>query len=338
MGDLISVIIPVYNVEKYIDRCIISIINQTYKNLEIILVDDGSRDNSGKICDEYEKKDSRIKVIHKDNAGAGMARNTGIENMSGQYFAFIDSDDYVDCDYIEKMFDAIKEYNVDACISAYSKVYSDRVETYENKMGTLVFKNEDVKKMSSKMLGKLPDGSDFIEPSPCKALLSSKILKDNNIKFVSENNLICEDLIFNLNYYLKANSVVKIDYAGYYYCDNIGSLTTRYNPSRFEAHKKLCKYLLDFVYKNKMGNEETDMRIKTNFINNIRHCIRLENSYASINGKENARKQIKNMCNDPMVEEIFNTYPNHMVSLKSRIFNICIKKKIYFPLFLLKRK
>ena len=100
MENKVSVIIPVYKVEKYLEKCIDSVINQSYSNLEIILVDDGSPDNCGKICDKYAKKDNRIRVIHKTNGGLSDARNNGIKIATGNYIAFIDSDDYVTEDYI----------------------------------------------------------------------------------------------------------------------------------------------------------------------------------------------------------------------------------------------
>ena len=112
MEELISIIIPIYNVEKYIINCIESVIRQTYKNIEIILVNDGSIDNCGKICDEYLMKDDRIKVIHKKNGGLSEARNYGIEAASGKYITFIDSDDYVEKKYIESLYQAIKINNV----------------------------------------------------------------------------------------------------------------------------------------------------------------------------------------------------------------------------------
>ena len=113
MEDLISVIVPVYNVEKYLNRCIDSIINQTYKNLEIILVDDGSPDNCGKICDEYAKKDSRIKVIHKENGGLSDARNVGINIARGTYVGFVDSDDWIEEEMYEILYNNILKYNAD---------------------------------------------------------------------------------------------------------------------------------------------------------------------------------------------------------------------------------
>lgn len=113
---LISVIVPVYNVEKYICRCLDSIIHQTYQNLEIILVDDGSLDNSGKICKEYARKDIRISVFHKVNGGVSDARNYGIDKANGEYLAFIDSDDYVDLDYIEYLYSLISRgYKLAIC-------------------------------------------------------------------------------------------------------------------------------------------------------------------------------------------------------------------------------
>lgn len=114
--DLISVIIPVYKVEKYLEKCIESVLKQTYTNLQIILVDDGSPDNCGKICDEYAKKDSRIEVIHKANGGLSDARNVGINRANGRYIGFVDSDDYIKEDMYEKLINLIKEYNADVSI------------------------------------------------------------------------------------------------------------------------------------------------------------------------------------------------------------------------------
>ena len=109
--DLITVIVPVYNVEKYLRKCIDSILNQTYTNLEIILVDDGSPDNCGQICDEYAQNDGRIKVIHKTNGGLSDTRNNGIDNSLGKYITFVDSDDYIETQYVQKLYDAIQVNN-----------------------------------------------------------------------------------------------------------------------------------------------------------------------------------------------------------------------------------
>ncbi len=134
-NDLISVIIPIYNVEKYLSKCIESVINQTYKNIEIILVDDGSPDNCGKICDEYAKIDSRIKVIHKKNGGISDTRNIGIDNSNGKYITFIDSDDYVTNDYIEYLYYILKEEKVDISCCNFELIYDNnkKIEVNDEK-------------------------------------------------------------------------------------------------------------------------------------------------------------------------------------------------------------
>ena len=122
---LVSIIVPVYNVEKYVERCIKSVIMQSYKNIEIILVNDGSTDGSGAICDLYKEKDNRIKVIHKENGGLSDARNCGIRNSEGKYLAFIDSDDYIHSDYIKRMMEEAVEGGSDIVLCSYRKVYLD---------------------------------------------------------------------------------------------------------------------------------------------------------------------------------------------------------------------
>ncbi|MCR5704433.1 MAG: glycosyltransferase, partial [Eubacterium sp.] len=121
----VSIIVPVYNVEKYLPTCIDSLVNQSYQNLEIILVDDGSKDRSGEICDEYARQDQRIIVIHKENGGLSDARNAGIDKASGDYLAFIDSDDWVDNSMIEKMILKIKETDSDVAICNARLAYDD---------------------------------------------------------------------------------------------------------------------------------------------------------------------------------------------------------------------
>ena len=132
--ELVSIIIPIYNVEKYVHRCVDSVINQTYRNLEIILVDDGSPDDCGKICDEYAKKDNRIKAIHKENGGLSDARNYGIESATGEWLFFLDSDDWIHPQTIEKLYDAAIKNDVSVSICNYSQTEeeSPAVDIYKN--------------------------------------------------------------------------------------------------------------------------------------------------------------------------------------------------------------
>lgn len=123
MPDLISIIVPVYNVEEYLGACIKSILAQTYENLEILLIDDGSTDFSGKLCDEYARHDKRIKVIHQKNGGLSNARNTGIKNASGEYFVFVDSDDTIKKDHVKELYNAAKGQGAKMSICAIEEIY-----------------------------------------------------------------------------------------------------------------------------------------------------------------------------------------------------------------------
>ncbi len=147
MEELISVIVPVYNVEDYLQRCIDSILCQTYKKLEIILVDDGSTDNSGKICDDNAKIDSRILVIHKVNGGLSDARNAGIKNSNGKYISFIDSDDYIREDYIQYLYSNLKENDADVSIGDIQLVFpNSKIENKKEKNSLVVLNKIDLLK------------------------------------------------------------------------------------------------------------------------------------------------------------------------------------------------
>ncbi len=127
MEELISIIVPVYNVEQYLEKCVKSIIRQTYKNIEIILIDDGATDSSGKICDKLKLKDNRIKVIHKENGGLSDARNAGLKVAKGEYIGFVDSDDYIKEDMFETLYNLNKKYNSEISIVSYYEICKDKL-------------------------------------------------------------------------------------------------------------------------------------------------------------------------------------------------------------------
>lgn len=137
--ELISIVLPIYNVSTYLERCLKSICTQTYSNIEIILVDDGSTDNSGEICDAYAARDNRIVVVHKKNGGLSDARNAGIKIAKGKYISFVDSDDYVDCDYIEFLYNTLKSANAKMSICSHKVVYENGtiLEKATNEMSVL---------------------------------------------------------------------------------------------------------------------------------------------------------------------------------------------------------
>ena len=196
--DLITVIIPVYKVEKYINKCIKSVLNQTYKNLEIIIVDDGSPDNCGKICDEYGKKDNRIRVIHQENAGLSEARNAGLKIAKGEYIYLVDSDDFIDEPAIEYLYELAIDNNADIAIGNRTIFYEgqDLKTKNQEKEKLLIYNNEQA-------LEAMLYNTEFTN-NACNKLYKTSLF--NNIKY--PKGRLCEDLGTTYKLLLKANKIV----------------------------------------------------------------------------------------------------------------------------------
>ena len=216
MEDLISVIVPVYNVEKYLNRCVDSIINQTYKNLEIILVDDGSPDNCGKICDEYAKKDKRIKVIHKENGGQSDARNKGIEIAKGKYVGFVDSDDWIDKNMYEILYKNITKYNCDLSTCNFIRTYqkNSREGNNEENIFEIYTQDEYIKKF-------FKIGTQECVYYPWNKLYKKKLLERNQYPV----GLTSEDVEGTFKYLLKCKQIVTTKVIAYNYFYNNESTT-----------------------------------------------------------------------------------------------------------------
>lgn len=331
MDDLISIIVPIYNVEKYIYRCIDSIINQTYKNIEIILVDDGSSDGSGKICDEYQRKDERIKAIHKKNGGLGFARNSGLDVASGKYVTFIDGDDYIGLTHIEKMHTLITETNSDTCIAGHTKVYSNREEKHLNVCSGKIYKGNVKEQILPRMCGANPYGQDYIEMSVCMVLLSNEIIKQNHLRFVSEREYVSEDLVFDFEYYPLSKGVCVSQHADYYYCDNEGSLTTKYRPDRFDSQIKLYEMLRKKA-KNLGIEKQCTERLQNTVLAIARYSVKLEYKFEKQNGKQVAKENVRRICENKTLKAIFDEYDDSQIRMASKIVNGLIKKKKYILL------
>lgn len=197
----ISVIVPVYNSENYVSRCIDSILNQTYKDFELILINDGSKDKSLEILKKYEKKDKRIIVIDQKNMGVAKTRNKGIELANGEYIALVDNDDYLDQDYLEKFVSNCDGYDV--IVSGYRRVSEDKI-------------------LFTKSIGSSP-WAKYEVTAPWAKIIRKKFLLENDIKFFSYP--IGEDIIFNLNLYTKTNKIKTINYHGYNWFFNTKSVS-----------------------------------------------------------------------------------------------------------------
>lgn len=216
--ELISVVVPVYNVEKYLNRCIESIVNQTYKNLEIILVDDGSTDSSQMICDEWAEKDKRIKVIHKKNGGLSSARNAGLKVLTGKYVCFIDSDDYIEINALELMLKSIISDDYDVCICNTNLVDNDyNIISKENYKSSIISGDDIIK---SFLTGKV-----FESISACDKLYKVSVIKNNDITF-NEKEKWGEDFPFNYLYFQHVKKLISIDDRLYnYLIKRNGSIT-----------------------------------------------------------------------------------------------------------------
>lgn len=331
MDDLISIIVPVYNIEKFIHRSVNSIINQTYKNLEIILVDDGSVDKSGSICDEYKSKDSRIKVIHKDNAGLGYARNSGLDIATGKYVTFIDGDDYIGVSHIEEMYSLIVETKTDTCMAGHTRVYSNKQEPHAHVCSGKVYKENVKEEILPRMCGAAPDGTDYIEMSVCMVLFSNKIIRNNNLRFVSEKNYVSEDLVFDFDYYPLCNGVCVSCLTDYFYCNNEGSLTTKYRKDRFISQIKLYELLSRKAEKLGVGNKCVE-RLQNTVIAIARYSVKVEYKFEKENGRKKAKENVRRICSDKTLNRIFEEYDDSRIRRASRVVNKLIKNKKYLSL------
>ena len=214
----ISIIVPVYNVQKYIEKCILSLINQTYENLEIILVDDESTDRSGKICDKYAKKDKRIKVIHKKNEGVSSAKNCGITKSTSNYIAFIDSDDTVTEDYIETLYNNLVSTNSDISVVGYKVITERGNVTFDSVFDNNLKENEI----------KTYEGIDAV-----KELLLQKTIRNFSCKLYKKEVLrkftvgvTYEDIVFSLEVIMNSKRVVYTNRSLYNYLKRKNSITS----------------------------------------------------------------------------------------------------------------
>lgn len=253
----VSIIVPVYNVEKYLDSCIQSLISQTLDDIEIILVDDESPDRCPQMCDEYAFKDKRIKVIHKKNAGLGMARNSGLEIASGEYVTFCDSDDIIALNAYEFCYYLAKKYDADECRFLYKRFSDgeDQELLCECPINDNVICSEELIEKMDPMLANM---ARLLQPqklnvkstaSSCTALYKRNVIEKNKVRFHSERELICEDFIFNIDFAKVCSKIVFTENYFYNYRHNYQSLTMTVNPNRFHRNIEFMDYLSDKLEK-----------------------------------------------------------------------------------------
>ena len=331
---LISVIIPVYNVEKYLTKCIESVLKQSYQNMEILLIDDGSTDNSGDICDMYANQYSCIKVFHKRNSGLGLTRNYGIKKAVGNYITFVDSDDYIKEDYLLKLITPIiNNPKVDTVIGGFVQVDDAGKILFCEKYNQQVYKNKEVRNnLFPRMLGSMPGVRDSIKPMVWNCLYSRELIDRYNLKFVSERQLISEDVVWDSDYYQVSKMAVIINSEEYCYLYNDKSLSKKYDKTRFSRiimfysymEKKLTKIHLD---------DNAKVRLKKGLFVALSVCI-LQTNKLTIS---TSYSEIKRMCRNDLVVSYINTYPLKKLNFKQHFFLFLVKKRFVFALTILSK-
>ena len=246
----VSIIVPIYNVEKYLRECVDSILAQTHKDIEVILVDDGSPDNCGKICDDYSKKDSRIKVVHKPNGGLSSARNAGLDVATGDYIMFIDSDDFIDSNMVEFLLGTKRKTSADIVCCGMSR-YRD---------GALYIIPETTSKNDIEVYDKITALKKLVltdvDCSSCNKLYAKELI--NEIRFkVGRNN---EDKPFLFELYQKCNAVAYTNKVFYYYRVTEGSITNTMNEKSFDVLKNINDLKIEI--ENKCLNLRDEIKLK----------------------------------------------------------------------------
>lgn len=257
----VSVIVPVYNVEKYLAKCLDSVVGQTYTQLEIICVNDGSPDNSGAILEKYAKKDSRIKVITQENTGLSGARNTGIKAATGDYIVFLDSDDWIDTEAVEAAVNAAQSRDCDTVMWGYVREFGDK--SLEKKIfdGDRSFDEKETRDLHRRLAGLT--GEELSNPENTDALVTAwgklytaKIIKENELQFVDTKIIGTEDLLFNMYYFCFAKKCFFIDKSfNHYRKDNETSLTRSYKSKLFDQWSELYLRIGKCIDENSLGED-----------------------------------------------------------------------------------
>ena len=331
MEQKVSIVVPVYNVEKYLKRCVDSLIEQSYSNLEILLVDDGSKDSSLSICKEYELKDSRIRVFHKENEGLGLTRNYGIERATGEYITFVDSDDYLTLDAIAAMLEPATATGADVVIA--NMFYKD--EEMKVAVAEHLYTGADIKRVIiNRMMGNYAKKEDAFSYTATAKLFKKKLFTENNLIFPSERKLIWEDLAFSVEAYPLCEKVYVLHKPIYYYCFNDGSLTHTYKPNKLELVMELYHYMGIKIQELKLP-VEAQYRLNTNFIGHIRTCIKLEVFYADKNGFGTAIQNIRKICSRKDVQTLIGNYPKSSFNRSQYIYNFAMEHRCIYTIYFL---
>lgn len=330
---VVSVIVPIYNVEKDLHRCIDSLQNQTYPYLEIILVDDGSPDKCGEICDTYAARDSRMKVIHKQNAGVGMARNSGLDIAAGEYVLFVDPDDYVADIHVERLLRVITEENADMVVGGHVRIFSDGKTIVRPTGGCIqtLEGNQIINAALLPILGAEPDAAEDVdrEMSVWSNIYRRSLIEELHLRFLSEREIVSEDLFFNIHYIVNANRIVMIPDCNYFYAENVESLTHTYRADRFEKYCKMFCYEVELL-KTFGVFEAANLRVCRTFIMKSKKCIAL---IACRNMKWNQKwRECQIILKNDLFNEVLKAYMGHVKDIRQLSHLYLLRNHMIIPL------
>jgi len=325
MSDLVSIIVPVYNAEKYLNKCLDSIVNQTYSNLEIILINDGSTDNSLSICNDYTNKDGRIIVIDKHNTGAADSRNEGLKKATGKYIMFVDSDDFIDLNIIEKKLTMLVGFDDTIAMCKMGVCFSlDHIQKQEENLLKTTYGNNAIKNSIIYRYFYPTSKNEKLAGSACRMLIPRKIITDNNIKF--KNLRFREDAIFCIELLLKTNNVLVLDEALYFYHLNQRSVS---RDIRVEHLTEFVNYLICLNDTLLLGN--FDQKKQKNILNSQKQMVINIFFRTIFNANLKYHQKIK-LLNHYLSKDIFANYKSieaRGTKGEKQLFYL-VKTKMYF--------
>lgn len=258
----VSIIVPIYNVEPYLDRCVRSLVEQTHRDLEIILVDDGSPDHCPAMCDEWARRDNRIRVIHKQNAGQGLARNDALDIATGDYLCFVDGDDFLDVEAMACWLDATEGGKHDVVCAAFYESWTP--ETGGHVSYAVEGTWQGPEQVADTLADAIASAWELHEPARrfmgvCGGIIRHQIIRDHHLRFHSEREVLAEDLLFLCDLFPHIHSVRNIPRPLYYYCLNMASTSHTFKEPQIDATEKLATLLRQTPLA--VGNEEFGRRI-----------------------------------------------------------------------------
>ncbi len=330
----VSIIVPIYNVEKYLRECVDSLLNQTLREIEVILVDDGSPDGCPRICDEYKEKDARVKVVHKQNGGLSDARNAGMKLVEGEYVAFIDSDDYVDLRMFEKLYAEAKKRDLDVCYCDYNFDNNGIIRpACKQKENLFIDGKEETNAFLLDMVGPLPS-----YPSDVKYLVSvwhgiykTSIINDNHLVYESERLYPSEDLLFHIDFLSRCERVGYLKDAMYYWRFNPGSLSRTYSTQKFAKYVALLNRV-----KEKLDEHFPELEYKLHYQRCVYSFFRSIVKYEALGCNEpKVLRRINERCGHQLMQPLYKNYPVSAMALKHRLFFTCMKYHLSSLLYLM---